>query len=456
MATKRKSRKKLLIGIAVAILAIGGIVFAVVPKGKKPTEVTVEKAQKRDITSQVTASGTVKPKVEVTISSEVAGEIVEMPVDDGSIVKKGDLLVRIDTETLELKVAQQEAALDAAKAAAEKNKSQMERTNKVFADDEKLFESKFISEDTLNEARMNAEVNRAAYKSALADIQQQQKSLDEAQKSLSKAIIYSPMAGIVSSRSVELGDRVVGTGDYEGTEIMTVADYGVMNVEIDVNENDIVNVHTGDEASISIDAISDAAYTGKVVEIASSATATTDEETAVTFLVKIHIENADSRIRPGMTATADINTDHVSGVVSVPLQSVTVRDKQTVGKALGKKDIPPAPVIAARTESGKDRNKDPGKRTRAELENLQRVVFIFNSRDNTVKLREVKTGISDSRYMEIKDGISEGEEVVSGSYNAVARELQDGMKVTRSKDNKSVANDTETQQGGGPGPGGPH
>jgi len=452
MATKKKSKKKMIIGIVATIIVLAGIVFAFAPKGKKPTEVTVEKAQKRDITSQVTASGNVKPKVEVTISSEVAGEIVELPVDDGSIVKKGDLLVRIDTETLELRVAQQEAALDSAKSAAEKAKSQMERTDKVLADDQKLFESKFISEDTLNEARMNAEVNRAAYKSAVASITQQQKTLDESKKSLGKASIYAPMDGIVSSRSVELGDRVVGTGDYTGTTIMTVADYGVMNVEIDVNENDIVNVHVGDSASISIDAISDTVFSGKVVEIASSATSSSDEEAAVTFLVKVHIESADSRIRPGMTATADIDTNHVSGVVSVPLQSVTVRDKQTVGKALGKKDIPPAPVITPRAENGKDRNKDPGKRTRAELENLERVVFIYNRNDNTVKIREVKTGISDSRYMEIKEGVADGEEVVSGSYNAVARELQDGMKVKLAKENKPGQDQSGDDKGG---PGGP-
>lgn len=415
MAAKRK-HKKLIIGIITAVVVIAGAMAIFAPKGPKAPEVTVAKAAKRDITSQVTASGTVAPKVEVTISSEVAGEVVELPVNDGDHVKKGQLLVRIDTETLQLQVAQKEASLSATKANAERAKAQMERSDRVLKDQEKLFDSNYISADTLREARMNADVNRASYESALADIVQQQRSLDESKKNLKKAIIYSPMDGIVSSRSVELGDRVVGTGDYSGTEIMKVADFGVMNVEIDVNETDVVNVKVGNVATIAIDAIPDTTFTGSVVEIASSAKTSSSTENAVTFLVKVHIDQNDERIRPGMTATADIDTGHADDVIAVPLQSVTVRDKQTVAKVLGKPEVE-APVV---TENITTNRKDK-KRTRKELDNLQRVVFIH--KDGKVYLREVKTGISDSRYMEIKSGVEEGEEVVSGSYNAIAREL---------------------------------
>jgi HlyD family secretion protein len=446
MTAKRKSRKLLYIIIAVVIVVIAGFAFAAHAKKQKPTEVTIDKVIKRDITSQVTASGTVAPKTEVTISSEVAGEIVEMPVNDGDRVKKGDLLVRIDTETLELRVAQQEAAIASAKATAEKLHSQVDRTDKLLEDQQRLFENKYVSEDTLREARMNAEVNRSAYKAAQADIANQQTQLDQAKKNLSKAIIYSPMDGIISSRAVEIGDRVVGTGDYAGTEIMKVADFGVMNVEIDVNEADVVQVKNGDKATISIDAISDTSFPGTVVEIASSATTSTDETAAVTFKIKVHIDENDERIRPGMTATADIDTGHVAGVLSVPLQSVTVRDKQTVAKALGKKDIPEAPAIGNVVSDRKDK-----KRSRAELDNLQRVVFIY--KDGVVKLREVKTGLSDNRFMEIKDGVADGETVVSGSYNAIARELNDGAKVTISKDSTPKGKEPEESEKGHAGPG---
>jgi HlyD family secretion protein len=442
MAAKRK-HKKLIIGIIAAVVVIAGALFIFAPKGPKPPEVTVAKVTKRDITSQVTASGTVAPKVEVTISSEVAGEVVELPVNDGDRVKKGQLLVRIDTETLQLQVAQKEAGLAATKASADKIKSQMERTDQQLKDQERLFESKYISEDALREARMNAEVNHASYTAALADIVQQQKSLDESKKNLKKAIIYSPMDGIVSSRSVELGDRVVGTGDYSGTEIMKVADFGVMNVEIDVNETDVVNVKVGDKASIAIDAIPNTSFPGSVVEIASSATTSTSTENAVTFLVKVHIDQNDERIRPGMTATADIDTGHVDDVIAVPLQSVTVRDKQTVAKALGKHDIE-APVA---TDNVTTERKDT-KRTRKELDNLQRVVFIH--KNGKVFIREVKTGLSDNRYMEIKEGISTGEEVVSGSYNAIARELNNDMTVKVAKETPSGANGKGGDKGPGP------
>jgi HlyD family secretion protein len=421
MAAKRK-HKKLIIGIIAAVVVLAVAFFAFAPKGPKPPEVTIAKATKRDITSQVTASGTVQPKVEVTISSEVPGEIVALPVNDGDHVKKGQLLVRIDTERLQLQVAQQEAALAATKASAEKMKAQMERTDQQLKDQERLFESKYISEDALRETRMNAEVNRASYQSAMASILQQQKSLDESKKNLSKAIIYSPMEGIVSSRSVELGDRVVGTGDYAGTEIMKVADFDVMNVEIDVNETDVVNVKVGDKAAISVDAIPDTSFAGTVAEISSSASKSTSTENAVTFLVKVRFDHPDSRLRPGMTATADIDTDHVDAVIAVPLQSVTVRDKQTVAKALGRKEVE-APVVAGNVTSD---HKDL-KRSRKELENLERVIFVH--KNGKVFIREVKTGISDNRYMEIKSGVAEGEEIVSGSYNAIARELNNDMAV---------------------------
>jgi len=418
---KRKKKKLRYIIAAVVVIVVAGALF--MPRKKHATMVTVEKVTLRDITSQVTASGTIEPKVEVAISSEVSGEIVDLPVKDGDRVTKGQLLVRIDTELLELRVKQQEASTLSAKANAEQNRVQMKRADQVLEDQERLFKNKFVSEDTLREARADALAKKAAYESAMAQISQQQMQLDQAIKNLSKASIFSPMDGIVSSRSVELGERVVGTGDYAGTEIMTVADFAVMELVIDVNENDVVHVSVGDEAVITIDSLSDTSFSGTVVEIASSAVQSSNTEDAVSFKVKVRISDADPRIRPGMTATADINTDYVEGALAVPLQSVTVRDKQTVAKALGKKEIPEAPVETGQVQSSR---KDQ-KRTRAELDNLQRVVFVC--KDGKVELREVKTGISSSRYMEIKEGLKEGEEVVSGSYNAIARELKHEMLV---------------------------
>jgi len=428
MMAKRKKKKLRYIIAAVVLVIIAVAVF--MPRKSKLTKVTVDKVQRRDITSQVTASGTIEPKVEVVISSEVSGEIVDLPVNDGDRVAKGQLLVRIDTELLELQVKQQEASILSAKANAEQMRVQMERAQQVLADQTRLFQSKFVSEDSLRAARADAESRAAQYDSAMAQISQQQMQLDQAKKNLGKASIFSPMDGIVSSRSVELGERVVGTRDFSGTEIMRVADFAVMELVIDVNETDVVKVAMGDVAAITIDAISETAFSGTVVEIASSATSSTNNEDAVTFKVKVRISEDDERIRPGMTATADIDTDHVANVLVVPLQSVTVRDKQTVAKALGRTDVPEAPPQAEHVHTA---SKDV-KRSRAELDNLQRLVFVL--KDGKVHIREVKTGISDTRYMEIKEGVSEGEEVVSGSYNAIARELANDMAVeVESKEN---------------------
>ncbi len=421
MMAKRKSKKLRYIVGAVILAIIALAVF--MPRKPHLTQVTSDKVKIRDITSQVTASGTIEPKVEVAISSEVSGEVVELPVNDGDRVMKGQLLARIDTELLELRVKQQEASILSAQASAEQMKVQMERAEQVLEDQERLFANKFVSEDSVREARAEALAKKAAYMAAMANISQQEMEFDQAKKNLSKAIIYSPMDGIVSSRSVELGERVAGTGDYQGTEIMTVADFAIMELVIDVNESDVVNVSVGDKAAILIDAISDTPFSGEVVEIASSAKNSDSNDDAVTFEVKVRISEADERIRPGMTATADIDTGYAEGVLTVPLQSVTVRDKQTVAKALKKAEIPEAPPQVGNEQS----TRVDKKRSRAELDNLQRVVFIV--KDGKVELREVKTGISDSRYMEIKEGVKEGEEVVSGSYNAIARELNHDMQV---------------------------
>jgi HlyD family secretion protein len=437
---KKKNRKLRYIVGAIVLVLIAAAIFS--PKKPNLTEVTVEKVAKRDITSQVTASGTIEPKTEVIISSEVAGEIVDLPVNDGDRVSKGQLLVRIDTEILQLRVQQQEASILAAKASAEQIRVQMIRAEQVLQDQEKLFRDQFVSEDSVREARASYDAIKASYEASLAQINQQQIQLDQEKKNLSKAIIYSPMDGIVSSRSVELGERVVGTGDYQGTEIMRVADFAVMELVIDVNETDVVNVSLGDLASISIDAISDMAFTGEVVEIASSATSSDSTEDAVTFEVKVRIDDPDGRIRPGMTATADIDTDHVDQALSVPLQSVTVRDKQAVARAFGREE-PPAPPPAGNVRTT---SKDL-RRTRAELDNLQRLVFVYA--DGKVQMREVTTGISDSRYMQILDGLKEGETVVSGSYNAIARELNHDMPVKVTEQQNSNGNNGNN---GAPGP----
>lgn len=419
MAKKRKKKWRYII-IGILVLLIGGAILK--PKDEKLTEVTVDKVGRRDITSLVTATGRVQPEVEVKISSEVAGEIVALPVKEGDVVKKGDLLVSVDADLLESQVRQQEAGIEAAKARAEQIRIQVDRARQVQEDQERLFRDKFISEDTLREARSSADGLQASYNAAVAQIKQQEMQLTEAKDSLDKASIYSPMDGVVSSMSAELGERVVGTGQFEGTEIMRIANLSVMELVIEVNEADVVNVELGDKTKIIVDALPDDTFEGAVTEIASSAAASQSQTDAVVFEVTVRFAEPDKRIRPGMTATADIETESVQGVLAVPLQSVTVRDKQTVAKAMGREIEEVAPV-----GDNVVTNRQDAKLTREERDNTQRIVWIV--KDGVVKLREVKTGIADSRYMQINEGVEEGEEIVSGSYNVIARELNHDQKV---------------------------
>jgi len=416
---KRKKKWRYIVAAVVGLIVLG-LVF--IPKPPPLIEVTLEKAAARDITSLVTATGTVQPEIEVKISSEVAGEIVNLPVKEGDSVKKGDLLVSVDSDLLESQVRQQQAAIDTARARARETFVQMERAVQVAADQERLFADNFTSEDTLRAARASADALKAGYEAAIAQIKQQETLLDEARENLGKTSIYAPMDGIVSSLSAELGERVVGTGQFEGTEIMRVANLSVMELVIEVNETDVVNVSLGDRARIVLDALPDETFAGAVTEIASSARERVTRDEAVVFEVTLRFEQPDPRIRPGMTATADIETEHAPGALAVPLQSVTVRDKQTVAKALGREIQQPLPVA----QNINTENKDL-KLTREERENLQRIVWVVE--EGVVKLREVKTGISDTRYMQILEGVNAGESVVSGSYNAIARELEHDKQV---------------------------
>ena len=412
---KRKKKKLRYIIIGGVVLLLAGLILK--PKEQQLAEVTVEKASVRDITSIVTATGTVKPEIEVKISSEVPGEIVRLPVKEGDRVKKGDLLVSIDTKLLLSQVRQQEAGIETAKARAEEIRVQLLRAQQVLEDQQRLFADRFASEDALRTAQASASALGASHDAALAQIKQQEMQLDEARETLSKASIYSPMDGIVSALSAELGERVVGTGQFEGTEIMRVANLSVMELVTEVNETDVVNVTLGDHARILLDSMPNQVFTGKVTEIASSARKRETREEAVVFEVTVRFDEPSERIRPGMTATADIETESVAAALAVPLQSVTVREKQVVAKALGREVEASTAVESNQFVVSKDRE-----RTREERENLQRIVWVFE--DGTVKLREVQTGISDARYMQILSGVREGEQIVSGSYNAIARELE--------------------------------
>lgn len=430
---RRKSKKKWIIIGAVVLLA--ALVVVGVSRKKKDTGilVTTEKAITKTITQVVTATGKVQPETEVKISPEVSGEIVEMPVKEGDQVKKGDLLLKIKPDFYQAQYEQQEAALLSAQSASVLSKAQLDKAEQDYIQAKDIYAKKLISDADILTAKTNYDVARAGYQSSLAQISRTEGSLSQAADQLSKTTIYSPMDGTISSLTSEIGERVVGTGQFAGTEIMRVANLSNMEVRVKVNENDIVNVKIGDVTEISIDALPQTTLQGLVREISSSAqnasgaiatSQNSSNDEVANFLVKISITEADKRLRPGMSATTDIKTQTVENVIAVPIQSVTVRADG--GKTV--EELQQEKAKAAREKSGNDLEvtdeRDAARRNQDELE---RVVFLVN--DGKVSLRKVETGIADNTFIEIKSGLVDGDEVVSGSYAAISRRLKDGSLI---------------------------
>jgi HlyD family secretion protein len=438
---KKKSRKLLIILSVLGLLVIVAVVFGASRKKETGIPVTTEKAVVKTITHLVTATGKVQPEVEVKISPEVTGEIIELPFLEGQAVKKGDLIVRIKPDLYQAQVEQQEAALVSSRAASVLSEARRAKTEQDFKQASELYAKQLISEADFLAATTNLNVAKAEFESSQANIKRAEGSLTQSKDSLAKTIIYSPIEGQISSLSNEVGERVAGTGSFGGAEIMRIADLGNMEVRVKVNENDIVNVKLGDPVSVAVDAYPGRKFSGTVNEISSSAITTGAQSAAATasdevtnFLVKIRIKDKDAKLRPGMSATVDIETETVTDVVSVPIQSVTVR--AAGGKTA--EEIQAAKAKEAKERSGNDlevvNEKDDARRNR---DNLQRVVFVKSG--DTVKQRSVETGLADNSSIEIKSGLKAGEEVVSGSYAAISRRLKDGSKVMIEKPRKEEA-----------------
>ena len=439
---KKKSSRKLFIVLGLlAVVLVGAVAFGASRKKEAGIPVTIEKAVVKTITHLVTATGKVQPEVEVKISPEVAGELIEIPVIEGQSVKKGDLLVRIKPDFYQAQLDQQEAALASAKAASVLSQARLNKAEQDFKQANELYGKKLVSDADYTSAKTNIDVAKADFDSSLAQIRRTEGSLSQARDSLAKTTIYSPMDGSISSLTSEVGERVVGTGSFAGTEIMRIADLASMEVRVKVNENDIINVKVGDKTAVSVDAFPGRKFNGMVGEISSSAitsgaqsAASTASDEVTNFLVKIRVKDRDVKLRPGMSATVDIETETVANVITVPIQSVTVR--AAGGKTA--EEVQAAKAKEAKERSGNDlevvNEKDDARRNR---DNLQRVVFVKSG--DTVKQRPVETGLADNTSIEIKSGIKAGEEVVAGSYAAISRRLKDGSKVMIEKAKKEEA-----------------
>ena len=432
---QRSRKRKILFGsVAAVLLLIIGLVVAA--KREKPIPVITEKAVRRTILQTVSATGKIQPETEVKISPEVAGEITELPVEDGMHVKKDDLLVKIKPDSYKALLEQQEAAISAAKATNLQQKATMLKTEHDLQRSKDLFEKKLVSEQEYNAAEAAYDVAKNTYESSLHEIERAQASSSQARDQLSKTTIYSPMDGTITVLNSKLGERLVATNQFAGTEVMRVADLTHMQAVVDVNENDVVNVKLGDKANIKIDAYGDRKFKGVVQQIANTGktTGAGTQEEVTNFEVKIRIDDHDVALRPGLSCTADIETNMVKDAVAVPMQSVTIR---TGDSSLSPEEIEKQKQkVAARD---KDDNKAELSNDRLEKqaqkeerEKLLKVVFLKNG--NKAQMVKVTTGIADDSYMEIKSGIKPGDEVISGSYSAISRKLKEGAKVAYDKE----------------------
>jgi HlyD family secretion protein len=411
---KRKHRGFLI----VIVVAIACFVFQSV-QGPAPIAIATEKAVIRDITQTVSATGKIRPVTEIKISPEVPGEIVELPVVDGQSVKRGDVLIKIKPDNFIANVQQAEALLSASEADCLQQKSQMLNDQLDLNRAQEIYQKKVLSETDFHAAQTKTKVSEAAYQASVHRVDQARSALDQAKVTLAKCAIYSPIDGTVSVLNSELGERVVATGDFAGTEVMRVANLDAVEARVDVNENDVVNVEVGDPVRVRIDAYPGHDFHGEVKRIASTATVQNQgtQQEVTNFDVRVQVLHPDRKIRPGMSASMQIETQTVHNVVSVPIQSVTVRSRDN-----GKN------VEQLKNERLKDQggvSTTDAERINKEL--LGRVVFV--KQGDKVKIVPVESGLADDTYIEIRSGIKPGDEVISGSYTAINRDLKDGSTV---------------------------
>ncbi len=415
-----KSKKKLFIfsGIGVVVVAL---VLIVLLGSKRENVITVqtEKVQRKSITQIVTASGKIQPEKMVKINAEVSGEIINLPVKEGQKVRRGELLVRIKPDQYQAGVDRAEAGLASAKSSLALNAANLEKAESEYKRAQELFQKKLMSDQEYIGAQTSYKIAKSQHASATAGVAQAQATLNEAKESLAKTSIYSPMDGTISQLISELGERVSGSSFTQGTEIMTVADLSMMEARVDVGENDVVLISIGDTSNIQVDAYPDRKLKGAVYEIANTAKTKGlgSQDEVTNFEVRIRVIDKDVTLRPGMSMSADIQTETREKVLAVPIQSVTTRMPKM--KEGGKSD----------STSKDQKDKPAGENANASQMQEKPVEVVFVVENGKVKQLPVKRGISDETTVEIVTGLTENAEVVSGSYKAINRELEDGSTI---------------------------
>ena len=429
------------VGIIIALLVVAKLTGLI--GGKKAEKVTVEKAAERKVIETVTASGKVQPETEVKLSSEVSGEVTELLVKEGDVVKKGQLLCKVRPDVLKsgydratASYSSQKASVASSQQMLAQSQGNMVNAEATYKRNVELFNKKVISAsefDAAKAAYLTAKTNLGRAKEDLTAakfmLEQSGANVQEAGANLAKATIFAPVDGVISKLSVELGDRILGTAQMAGTEIMRISNLSSMEVNVDVNENDINRVNVGDSAIIEVDAFADKKFKGIVTEIASSSKdvgTTTSVDQVTNFNVKVRIiadsytdvkggaKDLPSPFRPGLSATVDIESQSLKGL-AVPIQCVFTEDANKAKKE----------GESASTDANADKQK-----SKLNDKTIKQYVYLFAA-NRTVKKVEVTTGIQNDQYIIVKTGLKAGQDVVTGPYSAIQNKLKDGMIVEK-------------------------
>jgi HlyD family secretion protein len=397
---RRKKRTLLVLGI---VLVIGVIILLNLQSQREKTvKVTVEKVKRQDLTSLVSASGEVKPKKNVEISAQVPGRIIKIGVVEGQEVKAGDFLLKLDSTQYEAYAERDRALVQGAKADLIQAEARLARDKSFYDRQQKLFENDLISRDQLEAAKVQYDVSVAQTSAIRSSIHQAEASLKSTMDNITKTTYVAPIDGVITSLRVEEGEvAIIGTMNNPGTVLLTLADLSVMEVEVEVDETDVVGVHLSQEANIRVDAFPNVTFKGEVTEVGSSAlqrslAASASTQEAKDFKVVVTLADPPQRLKPGLSASADIITAEKKGALVVPIAALVLREKPADGAAPGAKPVEEEGVYVV--EAGR------------------------------VKFRPVVKGIVGGMNMEIVSGLAEGQEIVSGPYSAL-RELKDGILI---------------------------
>jgi HlyD family secretion protein len=432
------SKKSIYIFLGIATVVIITLLIlsksGVIGKKNKGKEVEIASVKQITIVETVSATGKVQPEVEVKISSEVSGEIIALPVKEGQVVKKGDLLVKINPDLYTSGYRRTVAGLSQTKAGLGQADAQFKEAKASYERSKTLFEKGIISRSEWDRSVSAFEVAKAAKESAYYNVQSASATVVEAKDNLGRTTIYAPASGTISSLGVELGERVLGTQQMTGTEILRVANLDNMEVEVDVNENDIVKINVGDSANIEVDAYLKKQFKGIVTSISNSANTALTADQVTNFKVKVHIlkesykdliegkPSSFSPFRPGMTATVDIMTKRKQNVLAVPISAVVVKSDTSSTK---------------KPDPSKDKeDKENNNNNKAVANNDKKFECVFVKVGDVAKIRIITTGIQDDTNIEVTSGLKKGDVVIVGPYSTVTKDLNPGDPVFVPEDEK--------------------